>query len=134
MGLIPQHPDLFEVTAAGSGDGRPILVEVTLHSAPRPTREAALAEASAILAGFGFPKSVGLRASIMYAQRGVVPTVGMTAYLIADGVNGGRNETGIARYRRFVAYAERHGIPFVYRAGYGNSYPTREAFEAALAR
>jgi hypothetical protein len=62
-----------------------------------------------------------------------LPYASTRAVLHANGVNGGKNETGIRRYRTVVASAEKAGIEIVWRDDASNAYPTREAFEKAVA-
>lgn len=54
-----------------------------------------------------FPKSYGLRCYTLYSSLSAAsPSTGVVelrATLAADGVNGGRNETGVARARKFLA-------------------------------
>lgn len=58
-------------------------------------------------------------------------TVHFAAYLMANGVNGGRNETGIKRYHTFVRAAERLGYAVEYDAtAYANSLTEAELAEA----
>lgn len=85
-----------------------------------------------------FPKSCGMRANTLHTydesgesvMRGHLSARGD---LVADGANHGRNETGIRRYRAILRAAAKLGLAVEYRAEYRSSYPTREAFEAAIA-
>jgi hypothetical protein len=59
--------------------------------------------------------------------------VTIDAWLTSNGVNKGRNETGIRRYHAAVKALTKLGATIVYRNKvYTNSYPTREQFEAAI--
>jgi hypothetical protein len=84
-----------------------------------------------------FPKSMKVRATTLtsYATGEAVVTgiICFRAGLRSDGVNGGRNETGIKRYRSLVAKLAKHGFSTEYVAQWSNAYPTLEAFEAAIA-
>jgi len=60
--------------------------------------------------------------------------VATEARLVASGNNGGKNETGIKRYRAFIAKAIKLGYTVEFVAGEArNSYQTAEAFESAIA-
>jgi hypothetical protein len=52
--------------------------------------------------------------------------------LVSNGVNGGVNEAGLKRYHAIVKAAGKLGIEIQYTTDAGNSYPSREAFEAAI--
>lgn len=97
------------------------------------TRAAGKAAAAEIVAQF--PKSVGLVATTCTRHEGTAEVCGyvsMSAKLATDGVNGGKNETGIKRYRSLRKHLARLGHTVEYRADASNSYRTLEAFEAAL--
>lgn len=51
--------------------------------------------------------------------------------LAPNASRGARNETAIKRYRSIVRTCDKLGIKIEYSARWVNSYPTREAFEAA---
>jgi len=57
-----------------------------------------------------FPKSVNARAKGLWGSAEHKGTVTMVAKLAADGANGGVNETGLRRARRFVKVCQDHGI------------------------
>lgn len=52
--------------------------------------------------------------------------------LCPNGATGSKNETSIRRYRSILRAADRADIQVVYAMPWANSFPTREAFEAAL--
>lgn len=80
-----------------------------------------------------FPKGCKTRAIVITMEdRSVKGLVRMDARLVPDGVNAGVNETGVKRYRAIVKAAAKLGVEIEYVANAGNSYPTREAFEAAI--
>lgn len=94
---------------------------------------ATLADADAALALF--PKSC--RAFTCAGRRTdgeKYAIIAMEARLVANGSNGGKNETGIKRYRAFVAKAVKLGfaVEFIYGRAQ-NAYPTVESFESAIA-
>lgn len=81
-----------------------------------------------------FPKSYRVRGGrvsnpLREGDRGDYGYVDVHAVVKADGANGGRNESGIARIVKAVAKFEAAGFPVVYRAGYTNSLPMAEALE-----
>lgn len=54
--------------------------------------------------------------------------------LVANGVNGGCNETAIARYHRFLRTATKLGVHVEFDGeSYGNGYRTQQDFETAMA-
>ena len=81
------------------------------------------------------PKALGLRATTLtsYIDGPAGRTVNFVGYiqgraiLIANGINGGKNETGIKRMNRWIKDLN---IEFV--AQYSNSYPTLGAALAAI--
>jgi hypothetical protein len=62
------------------------------------------------LAAHGAPKSIGAKGSSLSAGARSYAYIGWNAQLRADGVNGGRNETGIARFAALLRWAEKAGI------------------------
>lgn len=80
-----------------------------------------------------FPKACQMRAYNLGGDPEHTAMVRSTARLTSDGVNGGVNETGVKRYRAAVRACAKLGASITYTTPYGNSYPTREAFEAAIA-
>ncbi len=83
-----------------------------------------------------FPKSAKLHVTTLSGlPGGMVSVVTSDAVLLANGVNGGANETGIKRYRTWLKSAEKAGIPVTWNAQARtvNGYRTREAFESAIA-
>lgn len=90
-----------------------------------------------------FPKSYGLRASTLSSSDGpnstpdrrwvTYPLVTGHARLLADKVNGGVNETGLARVRKVIERAERDGIEVVGRMAFTNSMSLDEV-RALVAR
>lgn len=105
--------------AANPYNGEPFDLNVTAVVADR-------AEAERIKAWF--PKSVGVRAT----TSGRDGYVWLQVRVRADRVNGGRNEAGIKRYRRFRAVAAEHGIDVVWTAPARNSIRTEAEFEAMI--
>jgi hypothetical protein len=98
-----------------------------------PSLDSERAEAIAAL----FPKSVKVHVSKMHEYKsGTQSTVSylrISASLGSDGVNGGRNETGIKRYRAMMKAAERAGIVIEWTAQTLDvTFATREEFEAAI--
>ena len=59
----------------------------------------------------GAPKSLGAKGTTLSAGRRTYARVGWSAKLRADGSNGGRNETGIARLAALLRWAEKAGVP-----------------------
>lgn len=121
---IPTTP-VFTIKAY-TQHGRPSWVEVTAHV---QTKELA-AEIAA-----QFPKSVNVRGQGMNWGLAGITTgwVSFRATLAANGVNGGRNETGIRRYHNLIKHLARLGHAVEYEVNASNSYPSREAFETAIA-
>lgn len=70
-----------------------------------------------------------------WGPNGALPTTGLIsgyAILEANGVNGGVNETGLKRYRTWLAAAEKLGLEIDWRGdAAGNAYPTQADFEVA---
>jgi hypothetical protein len=96
-----------------------------------------LAAAQAIVAQF--PKSAGIWATECreYLATGtkVWGYVSGRAALAKDGVNGGKNETGIKRYRSLAKAADKLGYTLdfaIQGSRIANGYTSREEFEAAL--
>lgn len=80
-----------------------------------------------------FPQSVKLRPTTLDKRNGM--TVGylyFNATLLANGVNGGRNEAGIKRYRSLRKAIARLGYATTYATTATNSYTTEADFEAAI--
>lgn len=71
-----------------------------------------------------FPKSVGLKATTLRSRDGVFPFVNGHAQLLANGANGGINETGLRRLRAALKAADKAGIEVEYDAAVGNAYAT----------
>jgi hypothetical protein len=95
-------------------------------------RVSSLEEAERIAALF--PKMIGLRAQTLRLQGGeMVGYLSMNVKLAVDGVNGGRNETGIKRLARLLAVAEKNGIAVEYAPTCSNSFPTMDEALAAIA-
>ena len=94
-------------------------------------------EADAVAFVAQFPKSLGLRATTLTRYEGgrsiVTGYVTFQAKLLADGTNGGRNESGVRRYRSLRKHAQRLGVAVEWKASRSvNVYQTEEEFEAAL--
>jgi hypothetical protein len=83
-----------------------------------------------------FPKSYKVRGvsltTIEDGQRVERGHVGWARRLSPDGTNGGENEAGIAAYYRMIAKLDQFGYGVEWATPYGNSYRTREAFEANI--
>ena len=86
-----------------------------------------------------FPKSVKMYATKLatytpgdYSDRFTVGLVNMEATLVANGVNGGKNEAGIKRVRSFMKNAEKLGFKTEYKMPYTNSL-TEAEFRALIA-
>lgn len=87
-----------------------------------------------------FPKSAQIRVEAVHSSY-TNSTVNSVEYyqvksvntLLPNARNGKLNEAGVKRVRAILARAEKHGIEVQYAAEYANSYPSRKAFEAALA-
>jgi hypothetical protein len=80
-----------------------------------------------------FPKSAGLHVSTTsFGASQKVWHVKGQARLLADGVNGGRNETGIKRFQRVLATAAKQDLPIRYETPFANSVPTLDALLALL--
>jgi hypothetical protein len=109
--------------------------QVSAYEIQTLTEDRAAAEAIVAL----FPKSAGLVASTCreYLPAGT-KTWGYImgrAALAKDGVNGGKNETGIKRYRSLAKAADKLGytLDFATRGSkIVGGYTSREEFEAAL--
>ena len=105
-----------------------------------------VAEREEVLAWF--PKSYGLRPSTLSTMRPgeivdgyrdrdprtwtLLPSITGHAKLWSDGVNGGRNETGIKRLHKILAVAERHGMTVEVRKAARNGYETLADLLAAI--
>ena len=80
-----------------------------------------------------FPKMVGLTATTLSGSReGNTGYLHFSVKLAKDGVNGGKNETGIKRLQRLLAVAAKNGLAVEYVANFSNSYPTMDAALAAV--
>lgn len=107
------------------GAAVPQALEMAGRAADRDAAEAFVAE---------FPKSAGLRASAFSARDGGEGWVSVRINLLPNGNNGGRNETGIRRYRTIQRAAARLGVELVWDGEmFANAYATAEEFEAAIA-
>lgn len=81
------------------------------------------------------PKSLRVRATTMSLSGSQL--LGMVSFRVslnADGVNGGVNETGVKRYRRYLKALADAGVEVKWdnEARCTNSYASPEEFEAAL--
>lgn len=76
-----------------------------------------------------FPKGARFRIAAD-AEPGTFRAVA-DASLVPNGTNGDINEAGLKRYVSVLRVAERVGVTVDWVARYGNSYPTRAAFETA---
>lgn len=121
------HADYSNETRSYTMDyTRPLFVEIS--TADYATREEA--EAAAAL----FPKSAKFYVSTCSHPGGIYTYTARTrSELTANDNNGGRNETGIRRYRSIMARADKLGAEIEFAAGFVNHYPTRESFESAIA-
>lgn len=85
-----------------------------------------------------FPKGANVKRGTLTTARGgsylngsvAFPTVTARIKLSADKSNGGVNEAGLRRYRMIL----KADPELPWRTPFTNSYPTREAFEAAEVR
>jgi hypothetical protein len=80
-----------------------------------------------------FPKAAGLyvsHTSFGNGQRAF--HVAGRVKLLSDGVNGGRNETGIKRFQRVLATAAKQDLPIRYATPFSNSVPSLDALLALL--
>jgi len=68
-----------------------------------------------------FPKSVKVIASKHSSPEGTFPYAVFGVRLAADAINGGVNETGIKRIRKYVAIATANGYELEHVRCYGNS-------------
>lgn len=96
-----------------------------------------LAEAEALVSYF--PKSAKLRPSTctVITEAGQpnleLGSAHVSIKLLADGANGGRNETGIKRLHAILKAADRAGIAVEYRATAGNAVPSLAELLALIA-
>ena len=83
-----------------------------------------------------FPKGVQMRGTSLIGHANGVTVVSGYAFtrfnFASTGVTGSKNETSIKRYRQMVKACGKLGIEITYMTPWSNSYPSREAFEAAL--
>lgn len=79
-----------------------------------------------------FPKSYGMHATTLVSNGMRKGYVTFRAALLKNGVNGGKNETGIGRYRKVMKALDTMGVRIGWVHPYSNSYMTRETFEATL--
>lgn len=128
MTAIEFHIQAFYGSSCGESTERPPAhVEI---SAIVPTVDAAREIAGT------FAKSIGVKATSLHRADGHYGYLFMRVKLWADGSNGGRNETGIARYQRFRKACDKlgHAVHYGTRDGqyrYANAYETEvEAHEA----
>ncbi len=126
----PQN--IFQVSACyqpawrGGSEDVPQHVEINLYTETMEQAEEIVSR---------FPKSAKLRTGVLHNGYYGKPNsayVTSRIQLLSDGVNGGRNETGIKRLASFFKKAEKLGLPVEWISPYKNSYETREAFERAL--
>jgi len=141
------HP-VFKVEASYAhfaGPGQPQSVTIRAIVGPPAPKGLSWAEARAIgqawLDEQGLPKSLGFKPGTLMVGPasgspedvwGDYPFVTTHASLWSNKANGGRNETGIARYHRVMARLDKAGLDVRWTSPFGNAYETREAFEAAL--
>ena len=106
--------------------GSPLLVQG--RSSDFATREEAELFASS------FPKSLRLSVnSCDYSdERGRTWHVSFISRLLANGINGGRNETGVARYWRLTKLLADRSTAVVWRVDASNAYATQHDFERAI--
>ena len=89
---------------------------------------------AAWIASHGLPASLGLVATSLSSAGLMWSLVRFQANLWPNGINGGRNETGIRRHKTLVKRLEAAGVPTVWKgAKYANACPTREQFEKLIA-
>lgn len=129
MPTAPNTPRLFAYAVAGwievssFHSGRDDDAEADRAAPPFATRE----DAEAFVALL--PKSCKVRASTITGRDYQAGLVKFNAMLAADGVNGGRNETGIKRYRALAAACERIGCPIIWTMPFSNSITEAELAE-----
>jgi hypothetical protein len=85
-----------------------------------------------------FPVSAKMRIESVMSGQSVngLPAyyqVSSTNTLLPSKRNGKLNEAGVKRVRTILARAATYGIEVQYHTQFGNSFPTREAFETILA-
>lgn len=139
---FPTAPGTVEMNAeyvpTGFGRGGPsgpdAVQGVALHARYETPEQA---EAAAAL----FPKSCRVRVGTLGTYTGLgtpdyrtftLHTIHVSITLSADKVNGGRNETGIKRYRSIMKAINKAGLAVEWVAGCGNSYASQADFENAL--
>lgn len=79
-----------------------------------------------------FPKSSGVKAGTLSSCGRIYGRISLIAKLHTDGVNGGKNETGIKRYRTFRRASMTLGYDFEWSTPYSNSV-TEETLDASIA-
>jgi hypothetical protein len=101
-------------------NGLPGRVSVSAYFNSVEERDAAVAR---------YPKSLNVRATSLHSDT-IIPCATLHVGLWSDKVNGGRNETGIARFRRFLALTPRDEIGWA--AVYGNAFPNLASLLAVI--
>lgn len=91
-------------------------------------------EAAATEIASRFPKSARLRVTTLSFSDGrpKVSYIIGRGNLVANGANGGINETGAKRYHTLIRAAAKAGVSIRWEARWGNSYPSAHAFETAI--
>lgn len=126
--MATDTPDTLRINAFHKTNGAGALLdshrETPQHVEISSTRFGTKEEAEAFAANF--PKSTRLvvRMCTHYEGGRVTRTTwgfDATVKLLANGVNGGRNEAGIKRIRTLLKNAEAKGVNVEWGMGYGNS-------------
>jgi hypothetical protein len=131
---IENSVGVFAFSAPLSQDGLPFMVEGDLVVGLVESHEEARSAGAAWIASHGLPASLGLVATSLSSAGRMWSFIRFQANLWPNGVNGGRNETGIRRYRGLVRKLETAGVPTTWAGTkYSNACPTRGQFEKLIA-
>jgi hypothetical protein len=110
---------IWWIEASFSSTGLPGHVGVSAYFNSVEERDAATAR---------YPKNLKVRATYLLSGDKRIPCATLNVGLWSDKVNGGRNETGIARFRRFLALTQNIG----WAAVYGNAFPNLASLLAVI--
>ena len=128
---IERSAGVFAFNAPLGSDGLPYMVEGDLVVGLVRSHEEAQSVGAAWIASHGL---FGLVATSLSSAGLMWSFVHFRANLWPNGVNGGRNETGIRRYKNLVKKLEVAGVPLAWAGDkYSNACPTREQFEKLIA-
>ena len=131
---IERSVGVFAFRAPLGSDGLPLMVEGDLVVGLVESYEEAQSVGAAWIASHGLPASLGDIATSLSAAGLMWSFIRFRANLWPNGVNGGRNETGIRRYKGLVRKLEAAGVPTTWDgAKYPNACPTRGQFEKLIA-